>query len=232
MISAIGALNSLFDQKEKLKLAVLLRDYIFSCSDLDELHLNIQDFWKDYYQFLKHYLSEFPLISIITVILSPLLIPLKCLKLKLGIWSPEKKQIKQRENLSLGIKEETNYTHIINPLTIDHNPKLFEIPEKKEIFVVPNLPVEMLIKNLAETTGIFSKKFEKHIGADSSYKLKNHLKDGLEQIYFRLNGDFDPILGPLQERNAIILKLYEGINSCSVGFYDRVNTLLESFNIV
>lgn len=90
LISSIDALNATFDQKEKLKLAILLRDYIYNCRNLEALQTATQQFWKDYYQFLKHYLSEYPLISIITVIVNPLYIPLNWLKLKLGIWSAKK----------------------------------------------------------------------------------------------------------------------------------------------
>lgn len=232
LISTIDTINAIFDQKEKLKLAILLRDYIYSCKNLEQIQLDSQHFWKDYYQFLKHYILEIPLLTVLAALLSPLIIPLKWLGLKFSFWSASKEQIKNKERLTLSVQEAVNPNHSINPLTIDYDPKLFEIPEKKEIFEAPNLSVEQLIENLADITRIFSKKFETHIGADSTYELKHLLKDGLQRIYYRLNGNFDQILGPLQEKAAFIHKLYEGINNCSEGFHDRVNTLLESFNPV
>lgn len=231
LISTIDALNATFDQKEKLKLAILLRDYIYKCRNLEALQTDTQKFWKDYYQFLKHYLSEYPLISIITVIVSPLYIPLNWLKLKLGIWSAKKKQIKQRENLSLSITEAAHHRPLINPLAIIPDPKLFEIPKEKQYLQLPHLSVKELSTNLAELTDISSIKFARHIAKRSSYQLKNDLKDGLQRIYYRLNGDLDSILGPLQEKIALIYKLAEGLNYCSAGFHERVNTLLESFKV-
>lgn len=229
LTSTINKLNTLFDQEEKFNLAVLLRDYIYSCRNLEQLRLDNHHFWKNYFQFLKNYLSEHPEIIFITLILSPLIIPLKWLNLKFSLWSAEKKIKAIRKSL-LNAKE-ANHSNLINPLSIDYDPKLFEIPIKK-VLKAPNLSTNKLIEKLAEITDIMSESFENHIGTKSTYRLKSHLKTGLQLIYYRLNGHFDQLLGPLQEKTAFVSKLYEGINTCPTGFHDRVNTLLESFDTV
>lgn len=228
LISAIDTLNATFDQEEKLKLAVLLRDYIYVCRHLEQLQLAIQRFWKNHVHMLKR-LLWYPSLFLVVLILSPLILPIKWLGIKFSVWSEEKKQIKNRENLKLRI-EEANQSNLINPLTIDYDSKLFKIPDKEKIPEVANLSIDELIENLAQITGISSKKFKKHIGPNSTYTLKNDLKEALQLIYYRLKGDFDRVLGPIQEKAALTIKLEEGINNCSEGFHNRVNTIVESFN--
>lgn len=187
LISAIDASNALFDQKEKLKLAVLLRDYIYSSSYLDTLHLNIQNFWKDCYEFLKSFLVEFPIISIFLILtFVPVFLPIRWLKIKLDIRSTERKQIKQRENLSLGIEEAKNQSNLINPLTIIHGPELFKIPEKKQS-LVPNLTEERLIENLADIFNLLSKKSERPLNADSSNEVTESAGRSIEKLVENVN---------------------------------------------
>lgn len=233
LISSIDRLNAIFDQEEKLKLAILLRDYIYGCKDLEQIQLEKQNFWKDYYQFLKH-LLEIPLLSLLVIIFTPVIIPIKWMVLRFDFWSAEKKQLKNKQNLDSSIKNTINLSSLINPLTLDYGHRLFEIPEKKEIVETAKLSTEELIEKLAEITDIFSKKFEKHIGADSTYELKDDLRSGLELIYYHLNGNLGPVTDhPIPpEKIPLLCKLREGIDSCSAGFHDRVNTIIESFNTI
>lgn len=225
----INRLNALFDQEEKFKLAILLRDYTYNCSDLEQLRLNIRYLWKNHFQFLEDHLSQHLLIVFVLFILTPIIILSTWLFLKYSIWLTEK-NIKYIKKLLLNVKEAAQ-SSLINPLSIDYDPKLFEIPIKKAL-EAPKLSTNKLIEKLAEITEIISESFENHIGPESTYQLKSHLKDALQLIYYRLNGHFDHLFAPLQEKAAFVSKLSEGINTCSTGFHDRVNTLLESFNTV
>ncbi len=70
----------------------------------------------------------------------------------------------------------------------------------------------------------------KHLGA-SDYQAKNLLKEQLQIIYHRLQGNLDAKLGKLSPDNyqALLCKLTEEINNCSAGFHNRINIIVDSF---
>lgn len=71
----------------------------------------------------------------------------------------------------------------------------------------------------------------KHLGSASDYQAKSLLREQLQLIYHRLQGHLDFKLGELSPDNhqALICKLTEEINSCSGGFHNRVNIIVDSF---
>ncbi|WP_156792732.1 hypothetical protein [Rickettsiella massiliensis] len=69
--------------------------------------------------------------------------------------------------------------------------------------------------------------FSKHIG------IYPEIENALKFIYHRLTGNFDDALGPLieSERTVILAKLVEGIETCSEGFYNRINDIITTFQL-
>lgn len=108
---------------------------------------------------------------------------------------------------------------------------MFKERAPQEIPNFPSLPEDDLAKKLATVCGKQNLKsyFIRHIGISSSYLQKNALIEALLAVYYRLSGHLDPTLGPLPEKMTLIQKLIEGINTCTPGFHNRVNTILESF---
>ncbi len=81
------------------------------------------------------------------------------------------------------------------------------------------------------TAGLMPDCFNKHLGYASDYPAKNLLKEQLQLIYHRLQGNLDSKLGKLSpdKRHALLCKLTEEINNCSAGFHNRVNIIVDSF---
>jgi ankyrin repeat protein len=79
--------------------------------------------------------------------------------------------------------------------------------------------------------GLEKKSLERHLGTDSSYELKKILAEQLQLIYYRLQGHLDTELGPLSDdhRIALLNKLTEEITQCTLGFHNRVNVIVDSF---
>lgn len=71
----------------------------------------------------------------------------------------------------------------------------------------------------------------KHLGYASNYPAKNLLKEQIQLIFHRLQGNLDSKLGSLSpdNRQALLCKLTEEINNCSAGFHNRVNIIVDSF---
>ena len=73
--------------------------------------------------------------------------------------------------------------------------------------------------------------FDRHVGEESTYRAKDHLIKQLQLICHRLQGNLDSTLGELfsDKRKALIIKLTEEVKSCSEGFHNRLNIIVDLF---
>lgn len=71
-----------------------------------------------------------------------------------------------------------------------------------------------------------------HLDDASNYHSKNLLSEQLKLIYHRLQGNLDDELDSLlpDNRYALLCKLTEEISSCTEGFHNRVNIIVDSFH--
>lgn len=72
--------------------------------------------------------------------------------------------------------------------------------------------------------------FEKHVGEDATYSLKNELLGTLQTLYMRLIVSGEHALTG-SHKLAIAHALYVEPDSCTAGFHDRANDLLSGFYI-
>jgi hypothetical protein len=143
----------------------------------------------------------------------------------------ETEKIKNTKTL-IALTDAANHSEQpINPLVIISENQLFKENAPQEIPNFPNLTAASLAEKLAVICKIqnLANVLNRHIGPNSTYQQKKSLKNALQVVYRRLNGDFDPTLGPLPEKAMLIEKLIEGLDTCTQGFHNRVNTILESF---
>lgn len=111
----------------------------------------------------------------------------------------------------------------------------YQPPPLIDVATLPTLPknwLNRLKKIICEADSTLSPNcLNKHIGNDSSYRAKNILREQLQLIYHRLQGNFDSKLGKLSlnDRQILISRLTEEIGSCTEGFHNRVNIIVDSF---
>jgi hypothetical protein len=249
IVSAIHALNAIFEQEEKLALARQLRNYISSCHYQDQLKSEKLSLWHNFTCLLSSPRLAFTAFSVLFVVfpcllvwpiivscilISPFLLIPPCLWFmqRLNYRLAEIAQIKDTKVLTALIDAADHSEPLINPLFIRNENKLFEENAPQEIQSFPSLTADSLSEKLALLCGNQNLKtsFNRHIGTISSYSQKASLKDALQCVYRRLKGDLDKQLGPLPEKAMLKAKLIEGIHTCTPGFHNRVNTILESFN--
>ena len=251
IVLAIHSLNAAFEQEEKLALAHRLRNYISSCHHQDQLKSEKLSLWKNFIRILPSPRQVFMALPVLLMIILPCLIfwpltvaiilispftllpPCLWIAQRLNYWLAETEQIKNTKTLTVLIDAADQSKQPINPLLITHNNKLFKENAPQEIPNFPNISEDSLAQKLTTICGNQNLKsyFIKHIGISSTYQQKNSLKDALQVVYHRLNGDLDSKLGPLSEKAVLIETLVEEISACTPGFHNRVNTILESFHI-
>ena len=114
--------------------------------------------------------------------------------------------------------------------------KLFQLTPAASISLsdLPALPSDWLVK-LAELcrkthSSLGDEPFNKHI---STRYYNSSMQESMQLIYHRLSGNLNNLLGTLTESESgvIVLKLVDGVQHCSEGFFNRVNEITESFLI-
>ncbi len=80
---------------------------------------------------------------------------------------------------------------------------------------------------------VFRDRLDYHIGAKSTYSLKETLCDKVKIIYARLSDQLDDTLGALNkdDKAAMLDKMSEDISKCTGGFYNRVSFIVSGLTV-
>lgn len=108
-----------------------------------------------------------------------------------------------------------------------------------ESAVIPQTPIPenwldvladaCLATGLMDTHPKLTQEFERHLGINSNFTYKTELTLELKKVYQRFLATGEEEL-PANQKSAIANKIQEGINTCTIGFYNRIILINQNFS--